>query len=86
MANEHTKSGEVGIAVYVDFENLAEHLRAGFEELLALVKETYEREYAGEKFGTEEADAIGNEAQDIADRIVAMVLQAAAKNGVTLKM
>lgn len=66
--------------------NLDQSIRAGYEELLALVKETYEREYAGEKFGAEEADAIGNEAQDIADRIVAMVLQAAAKNGVTLKM
>ena len=47
--------------------------------------ETRDREAAGEKFTAEEADALGSEAQDIAERIVAQVLQAAAKNGVQIK-
>ncbi|HEX9856714.1 MAG TPA: imelysin family protein [Paracoccaceae bacterium] len=54
-------------------------VRAGFDELLALVEDTYAREQAGSPFSAEEADALGNEAQDIADRIVALVLQAAAR-------
>lgn len=57
----------------------------GFDELIALVTETREREAAGEKFSSEEADALGSEAQDIAERIVAQVLQAAAKHGVDIK-
>ncbi|TFH87661.1 hypothetical protein EQG41_06175 [Billgrantia azerbaijanica] len=60
-------------------------IRNGFEDLLGLVEETYQREQAGERFTAEEADALGNDAQDIADRIVAMVLQAAAKNDVTIR-
>ena len=56
-----------------------------FKELIALVTETRDREAAGEKFTAEEADALGGEAQDIAERIVAQVLQAAAKNGVEIK-
>lgn len=60
-------------------------IRHGFEDLLQLVEETYQREQTGERFTAEEADALGNDAQDIADRIVAMVLQAAAKNDVTIR-
>ncbi|MFD1794513.1 EfeM/EfeO family lipoprotein [Paracoccus aurantiacus] len=56
-----------------------------FDELIALVSETREREAAGETFSAEEADALGSEAQDIAERIVSQVLQAAAKNGVEIK-
>ena len=56
-----------------------------FKELITLVTETRDREAAGEKFTAEEADALGSEAQDIAERIVAQVLQAAAKNGVQIK-
>ena len=57
----------------------------GFEDLIALVDETREREAAGAIFSPEEADAIGGEAQDLAERIVAQVLQAAAKHGVEIK-
>lgn len=57
----------------------------GFVELLGLVGETRDREAAGDSFTAEEADAIGAEAQDIAERIVAQVLQAAAKHGVEIK-
>lgn len=60
-------------------------IRHGFEDLISLVEETYQREQDGEHFTAEEADALGNDAQDIADRIVAMVLQAAAKNDVTIR-
>ncbi|MCA1970340.1 MAG: hypothetical protein LDL42_14485 [Rhizobium sp.] len=59
-------------------------IKASFEELLTLVDDTHAREASGTKFGVEEADALGNEAQDIADRIVAMILQAAAKSGVKI--
>jgi hypothetical protein len=65
--------------------DLDARITAGFSELLGLVEDTYAREQAGTKFGVEEADALGNEAQDIADRIVAMVLQAAAKNAVEIR-
>lgn len=65
--------------------DLDSRIKAGFEELLALVDDTRSREASGTKFGVEEADALGNEAQDIADRIVAMVLQAAAKAGVQIR-
>ncbi|MFG6081916.1 imelysin family protein [Paracoccus litorisediminis] len=57
----------------------------GFDELIALVTETRDREAKGDKFTAEEADALGSEAQDIAERIVAQVLQAAAKHGVEIK-
>ncbi|MEH7828796.1 imelysin family protein [Gemmobacter denitrificans] len=60
-------------------------IRAAFDELLALVEETRTREAAGTAFGAEEADALGSEAQDMADRIVAMVLQAAARHDVKLE-
>ena len=65
--------------------DLDSRIKAGFEELLALVEDTHAREAAGTNFGAEEADALGNEAQDIADRIVALVLQAAAKAEVEIR-
>lgn len=65
--------------------DLDSRIKAAFEELLTLVEDTYAREKAGARFGVEEADALGNEAQDIADRIVAMVLQAAAQNKVNIR-
>lgn len=60
-------------------------ITGGFDELLALVTDTHAREVAGDRFSAEEADAIGGEAQDIADRIVAQVLQAAAQHKVDIK-
>lgn len=65
--------------------DLDSRIKAGFEELLALVDDTYAREASGAEFGVEEADALGNDAQDTADRIVALVLQAAAKAGVRIR-
>lgn len=65
--------------------DLDSRIKTGFEELLTLVEDTHARETAGAKFGAEEADALGNEAQDIADRIVAMVLQAAARAEVQIR-
>lgn len=60
-------------------------ITTAFQELLALVSETGAREEAGEIFSVEEADALGGEAQDIAERIVAQVLQAAARHGVEIE-
>lgn len=57
----------------------------GFDDLIALVSDTRSREAEGATFSPEEADAIGGEAQDLAERIVAQVLQAAAKHGVNIK-
>src|SRR5690606_13223141 len=71
--------------ISADNPDLDKRIKSGFDELLALVEDTYAREKAGEKFGIEEADALGNEAQDIADRVVAMILQAAAQNKVTIR-
>ena len=60
-------------------------ITTAFQDLLALVSETRAREEAGEIFSVEEADALGGEAQDIAERIVAQVLQAAARHGVEIE-
>lgn len=60
-------------------------IKGGFDELLALVADTRAREEAGETFGAEEADALATESQDIAERIVAQVLQAAAKYDVKIE-
>lgn len=60
-------------------------ITSDYTELLALIGETRAREEAGERFSAEEADALGSEAQDIAERIVAQVLQAAAKHGVEIR-
>lgn len=60
-------------------------IRGGFDELLDLVADTLAREGAGEEFGGEEADALAAESQDIAERIVAQILQAAAKYDVTIE-
>ena len=78
-------SEAISPVVAVDDGDLDTRIRAGFEELLTLVDDTHAREAAGTKFGVEEADALGNEAQEIADRIVAMILQAAAKAGVQIR-
>ncbi len=63
-----------------------DQIRAGYDELLGLVEETYARERAGHSFSPEEADSLGNEAQNIADRVVAQITQAASKLGVELKL
>lgn len=70
--------------VAADDSALDAAITKNFEELLALVTETRDREVAGDKFTAEEADALGGEAQDIAERIVAQVLQAAAKHQVEI--
>ncbi len=68
--------------VVADDPALDDAITGGYEELLALVADTRAREEAGDAFSAEEADALGREAQDIAERIVAQVLQVAARNGV----
>ncbi|MEO9299907.1 imelysin family protein [Devosia alba] len=70
--------------VATDDPALDASIAAAYEELLSLVSETRTREEAGDQFTVEEADALGSEAQDIAERIVAQVLQTAAKHGVKI--
>ncbi|MBW7921070.1 MAG: hypothetical protein H3C51_03110 [Rubellimicrobium sp.] len=60
-------------------------IRSSFGQMLDLVSDTHAREQAGESFSAEEADALAAESQDIADRIVAQVLQAAARYDVTIE-
>ena len=71
--------------VAADDPALDSAISGGFEELLALIDDTRDREEQGDSFSPEEADALGAEAQDLAERIVAQVLQAAAKHGVDIK-
>jgi Imelysin len=66
--------------------SLDAQVRQGFLELLAFVDGLYLRERAGETFKPEEVDALGSEAQDMADRITALVTQAAKKLNVELKL
>lgn len=74
----------VSPVVAADDPALDASITRGFTELLVLVRETRAREEAGERISAEEADALGGEAQDIAERIVAQVLQAAARNKVEI--
>lgn len=60
-------------------------IRSSFAQMLDLVTDTHAREQAGESFSAEEVDALTAESQDIADRIVAQVLQAAARHDVTIE-
>ncbi len=60
-------------------------IRSSFAQMLDLVTDTHAREQAGESFSAEEVDALTAESQDMADRIVAQVLQAAARHGVTIE-
>lgn len=61
-------------------------IRSAFLELLDFVNEVYLDEKSGVDFKPEEVDKLGSDAQDIADRIVAMVVLAAKKLNVTLKI
>jgi len=63
---------------------LDKQIRADFLELLDLIDGVYMQEKAGVKFKPEQVDALGSEAQDIADRIVARLTQAASKLKVKL--
>jgi len=82
---ERMYTAAVSPVVVADDPALDASVTKDFAELLALVKETRAREEAGERFSVEEADALGSQAQDIAERIVAQVLQAAARNAVEIK-
>jgi len=63
---------------------LDKQIRADFLELLEFVDDIYMQEKAGAKFKPEQVDALGSEVQDIADRIVARLTQAASKLKVKL--
>lgn len=61
-------------------------IKDSFLELLDFVNEVYLNEKSGAEFKPEEVDRLGSEAQDIADRIVALISQAAKKLGIKLKI
>lgn len=63
----------------------AEQTKAQLAELLAFVTELREREADGEKFGGEDADTLGSEAQARAEEIAGQVTQAAKQLGIELQ-
>jgi hypothetical protein len=56
----------------------AEQIETGLADLIAFVSGVYEEELAGKQFTAEEADVLGQEAQDRATAIAGQVAQAAA--------
>ncbi|WGF90007.1 imelysin family protein [Marinivivus vitaminiproducens] len=64
--------------------SLDEQIKTGFDGLLAFIEDVHEREDAGETFAPEEADAIGSEAGDRAERITAQIALAASKLNVPI--
>lgn len=56
----------------------AEQIETGLADLIAFVAGVYEEELAGKQFTAEEADVLGQEAQDRATAIAGQVAQAAA--------
>jgi len=63
---------------------LDKQIRGDFLELLSFIDDVYTQEQAGVRFKPEQVDALGSEAQEIADRIVARLTQAASKLNVKL--
>lgn len=66
--------------------SLDEQIKSGFVGLLAFIEDVYERENAGESFPPEEADAIGSEAGDRAERVTAQIALAASKLNVPIPL
>lgn len=63
---------------------LDKQIRGDFLELLSFIDDVYMQEQAGVRFKPEQVDALGSEAQEIADRIAARLTQAASKLKVKL--
>jgi hypothetical protein len=55
------------------------------DELIAFIGDLYAQEQAGNSFTAEEADTLGNEAQERATAIAGQVSQAAAQLGITIE-
>lgn len=56
---------------------LDQQIMTGFDDLVKLLDDTYNREISGKKFTAEEADALGTQAQDKAQKLAVLVGQAA---------
>ncbi len=64
---------------------LDERIKNGFLDLLSYVDGVYKKEMSGHLFKPEEADRLGSEAQDKADKLTALITKAAKKLKVEFK-
>jgi hypothetical protein len=64
---------------------LAEQIAADLSDLRDFVSDVYQRERAGHQFTAEEAELLGNEAQDRATAVTGQLAQAAAQLGVPIQ-
>jgi len=62
---------------------LDSQIKLGFFDLTTFVDELYMEEQTGKKFQPEEADAFAGQAQDMADRLSALVAKGARKLNIT---
>jgi hypothetical protein len=63
---------------------LNQQITAGFDDLLKFLDDTHQKELDGKQFTAEEADALGEQAQNKADMLAALVGQAASTLELTL--
>ncbi|HVU11335.1 MAG TPA: imelysin family protein [Phototrophicaceae bacterium] len=63
---------------------LDQQIQAGFTDLLGFIKDTHQQELDGKKFTPEQVDGLGQEAQDKADALAALIGQAASDLNLTL--
>lgn len=73
-------------AVAAEVPALDRQVDGGFDDLIAFVERVLEEERSGVRFGPEEADALGSEAQRQAQALAALVAQAADRLGVVLDL
>jgi hypothetical protein len=76
----------VGPVVEAKDPALDEQIQTGFADLLKFLDEVHTQEQVGVTFTPEEADALGTEAQDKAQALVALAAQAAQKLGLNIQM
>ncbi|MEO8607016.1 MAG: imelysin family protein [Chloroflexota bacterium] len=63
---------------------LDEQIKAGFDDLLTFLDDTYAEETGGKKFSGEQADALGEQAQNKADSLAALAGEGASVLGLVL--
>ncbi len=63
---------------------LNDQIQAGFTDLNNFLSSTYKQEQSGKHFTAEQADALGEQAQDKADNLAALIGQAASDLNLTL--
>jgi len=63
---------------------LNDQINSGFTDLQSFLDDTYKQEQSGKHFTAEQADALGEQAQNKADTLAALVGQAASLLNLTL--